>query len=258
MRGSIIIYVLWALTLVSSLTMFMVGGLYFYRINLSKAGTKYVQTLEMFAIANIMLTQVRNEVFVSKDLQHVVNKQEVISYQRRTYTVKVEPEDAKLSINAYDEQTIERLLLLLGFKEDRARQVAGKIVQERDLKGLKFVSLAQIKIYMTQREYEMVKDYMTVAPTMVNVNYANKTVLQAVGFNKSDAEYIVSMRDKTDFFSKESLKPLFPGKEGIIDRLLSSRRLPEYFKIKVYSKDGQRLSCILNKIGNVVDCGDDI
>ncbi len=255
-RGSILIYVLWSLGFVSFVLMMVVGGLYFYRGTLARSSENYMQTLEMLAVAKAVLTETRNQVFLSKNPQRVVNVDREFGYQNRVYRVVVEPEDAKLSVNTADVQSLERLFLLLGTKQDRAREISQRLVSDR--RKNVFLSLSQLKHYMSEEDYKRAKDYISIVPTLVNVNYASPLVLQAVGFSKDDADQIVKLRERVEHFSKESLKPIFPGKETIIETALYSSMLPQYFRISVRSENGlfsHGLFCIFEKTGYIVDCG---
>ncbi|MFN3814036.1 MAG: hypothetical protein ACK4SM_05375 [Aquificaceae bacterium] len=254
--GSILIYVLWSLSFVSFILMLITGGLYFYRGTLARTSENYMQSLEMLAVAKASLAEVRNRVFLSKNPQGVVYAKKEFRYQNRLYSVVVEPEDAKLSINAANAQSMERLLTLLGTEQGRARDISQRLVTER--KQRVFLSLLELKAYMSQEEYTRAKEKMTIVPTLVNVNYASPLVLQAVGFSRDEADHIVSLRERLEHFSKQTLKPIFPGKEVIIETALYSSVLPQYFRISVMLDKGpfsHGIFCIFEKTGYIVDCG---
>lgn len=260
-KGVVLVYVLWALTFSSVVFLSMMSVVYFYRVSLSRMHIKNLQVLEMFAVADGVLTEVRNRIPISEKPLYIAKRERTIAYEDRKYAVNIEPEDAKLSVNLYGKDTIEKLLILVGFEKKRAKEIVDGILIDRETKNIRFVSLSQLKGYMNEEEYKRIKPYISVVPTAVNINYAEPVVLEALGFRKEDVAFILRIREERGYLTVEDLNKLVHGKDATTQRMLSSRRLPEYYRITVETIGGSthlRLSCILDKIGRAVDCSESL
>lgn len=258
-KGIILIYVLWFMAFVSFLIMFIATGMYIHRVNLSRISSGYISLLEMYAIMDMVLTELRNKLSISTKPILIAKTSKTLSYNGRRYTVFAEPEDAKISINIYSHSVLENLFILLGMEKAKAKSIAGNIVIERDVKGVRFLSIIQIKKYMEEKDYRIVKNYLTVVPMPVNINYADMLVLEAIGFTKDEANLIIKKREEKGYILEEDINTLFGGSKQIL--YSTSKLIPEYFKITVITEGvfpKWTLSCLLNKTGWVLDCGQNI
>jgi type II secretory pathway component PulK len=74
--------------------------------------------------------------------------------------------------------------------------------------------LSELHTYMTDEEYDKVKDFLTVSPvtmSMININAASSEVLQSLGISQGDAERIVQDRQNSLYTDKNTVPGIGNG-----------------------------------------------
>lgn len=243
-KGFVIIYVLWFLTLTGFTLMTIMSYVVIDRRKLLNVQEEYIVYTQSFAYAKVALqlyieeTDIKNKPLDSKLYS--------FSDEHGVYEVYVEPEDGKLSLNLTDRKTLENLFKLLAIKNADIK--AREIVNTRDLENIEFRSLTQLLDFLSYEDFLKVKNHVTINFMPVNPNYADIIVLKSLGIATSEAQYIINLRKTQKIHEKDILL-----NEDILKKMIFNPR-SYLFRLKVVNRENHsEFNFILDRGGNVVD-----
>jgi general secretion pathway protein K len=234
-RGSILIFVLWILAIMSIATMELayyskISSALSLRIGVRLASIEPARGLIETTIYR--MSREKDLLFSGKEIHYDLHKQKWI--------VTIQDEGGKFNVNALDASQWARLLKFCGVGiGERRDTIIDSILDWRDDDSLKRLNGAEDDYYQSLphpyhcrnshfqsiEELSLVKGitpeiYLQLAPELtvwntgkkLNINSADKKALETLGMSQGDAEKIIKYREKNGPFSSlEDLEESIPG-----------------------------------------------
>lgn len=275
-KGSILVYTLWILSAVSLILSLTLSDLRILNLSAGKYTERYKFLIEAHAAAKIALLQALNFSSIVGRVRVNLEKNYSIALGARKYIVRLSAEDGRypITIDFALSSELNKLFRALGFKDFESLTDSILDFQDKDnlvrLKGAekdyyekfgytppnrKFISLEEL-IWVKDIDfltYKKLKNYITVYTNRININYASKEVLIAIGFSQEQAKRIVELRKRSPV-SVQEIKRIVGAKWDFLRFRISLIPLPQMYRAEVTStQTGERVNLIITPNGKIVD-----
>lgn len=244
-KGFILIYVLWFLTIIGFIVALVLS---YVKVDTQKSlniSEKYIIFVQALAYARIALNQYIDE---STNINFPLHEREYkfLSGSNLVYKVYITPEDGRLSLNLTDSLTLEKLFRYCGIKDYKKK--AQSIIIDREINNLEYRSLMQLLDYMSYNDFIKIKEFLTVSFMPVNPNFADIKVLLSIGMSDSEVKNIMSIRKQRFILEKDVLL------SGDISKKLAFYPRSFLFRVKVVEeKSRYKIELILDRRGAIID-----
>jgi general secretion pathway protein K len=265
MKGSIIIYVLWMITLLSGLVFFTLYELRYSYIRSSHFVDNWTFLYEARALAVMSVNM------ATKD-PSLLRLQGPIPYyiSNRKYRIYLSAEEGKISLPLANLDILKNLMVNLGMDEKKAQELSQSIMSfvgrgvatqntpspYRDVFSI--TELFYVK-GMDRDTYERLQNYLTPVATLTNIHYASKPVLLALGLTDSEATSVEEQIKVAGYINPEWLQNLLGPSRSYIALRFVYTPLPLYYHVKVvkYEPFYDEMNFIVSSSGEILDAWQD-
>lgn len=261
MRGSIIIYVLWMITLLSGLVFFT---LYQIRYSYTRS-SHFVDNWTFLYEARALAVTAVNLALKDPSILRI-NSPLPYYISNRKYRIYVSAEESKISLPLINADILKNLLLNLGMSENRAKGISENVMsflgrgtnyQEGPSPHGDISSITELFYVkgMDRETYEILQKYLTPVATLTNINYAPEPVLLALGLTDSEVKSVKEQIKMFGYINPEWLQNLLgPSRSYIALRFVYTPN-PMYYHIKVvkYEPFYDEMDFIVTSYGEVLD-----
>ncbi|SNZ12108.1 type II secretion system protein GspK [Hydrogenobacter hydrogenophilus] len=261
MRGSIIVYVLWMVTLLSGLVFFTLYQLRYSYMRTSHFVDNWTFLYEARALAVLGVNTVQ------KNPSLLRIKSPIPYYiSNRKYRIYIYPEEAKISLPLANSEILKSLMMRLGVEEKRAVELSQNIMaflgrgvskQGTPAPYRDVFSITELFYVdgMDRNTYEKLQNYLTPVATLTNINYAPEPVLLALGLTESEAKSVEEQIKVVGYINPEWLQNLLGPSRLYISLRFVYTPLPMYYRVKVvkYEPYYDEMDFIVTSYGEVLD-----
>lgn len=261
MKGSIILYVLWMITLLSGLVFFTLYQLRYSYTRSSHFVDNWTFLYEARALA------VWGVSVAVKDPSILRLKSPLPYYiSNRKYRIYIHPEEAKISLPLANVDILKNLMVRIGIEEGRAKELSENIMSfvgrglnaqgtpapYRDIFSI--TELFYVK-GMDEKTYEELQKYLTPVATLTNINYASEPVLVALGLTDSEVKSVEEQIKVAGYINPEWLQNLLGPSRSYISLRFVYTPTPMYYRVKVvkYQPFYDEMDFIVTSGGTVLD-----
>ena len=208
------------------------------------------------------------------------NKNFTITYNKRKYKVTIEPETSKYPIRFPVAKTNELITLFtnLGFSEKEAVILTNSILDFQDPDNLIRFNGAESEYYkqfgyepknkpidslqellwikgFNEDIYNKIKPYITIYAELVNINFAEKPILKALGFSDSEILIIEQYREQGKPISIFFLKNMLgPERWRSLNRRVELSLVPSILRVVIEEETtNMKVILIIRSNGELID-----
>ncbi|ADO45055.1 hypothetical protein Hydth_0657 [Hydrogenobacter thermophilus TK-6] len=239
MRGSVFIYVLWLLTLISGLVFFTLYQLRYSYSRSSHFVENWTFLYESRALAFVGVN------LALKDPSLLRLKSPLPYYiGNRKYRIYVSAEEAKISLPLANKEILRSLMQNIGMEEKRADELSESIMAFLG-RGTEYydapaphenihtiTELLYVK-GMDEQTYRKLQQYLTPVATLTNINYAPKEVLLALGLTDSEVRSVEEQIKVAGYVDFNWLQALLGPSRSYIALRFVYVPIPLYYRVKV-------------------------
>lgn len=264
-KGSIVIYVLWMVTLLSGLVFFTLYHLRYSYTRSSHFVDNWTFLYESRAVAMMGVNLAVKDPYVLR-----FNKPLPYYISNRKYRIYILPEEAKISLPLANSEILKNLMLSIGIDEKRAKELSTSImsfigkgvsVQDKPAPYRDVFSITELFHVkgMDRDTYERLRNYLTPVATLTNINYAPRPVLLALGLTDSEVNSVEEQIKIAGYITPDWLQNLLGPSRSYIALRFVYTPLPLYYYVKVvkYEPFYDDMNFIITSGGEVLDAWQD-